>query len=129
MPMIISRNTVWATGQTVNLTDGVQIAPGATLTIEAGATVQGNGHSIASFGTLSVTGTSEVSAYFENVDFTFSSDFNTQGRIEIDHAVIRGGSFLPATANASYGSFELTVPSRMITLTLGVRPFSWQGRF
>jgi hypothetical protein len=24
---------------------------------------------------------------------------------------------------------SLAVPSRMITLTLGVRPFSWQGRF
>jgi hypothetical protein len=25
--------------------------------------------------------------------------------------------------------FYLAVPSRMITLILGVRPFSWQGRF
>lgn len=108
VPTLISSDTTWTTGQTINLTDDVQIAAGVTLNVEAGATVHGNGHSIASFGTLSVTGTSEVSAYFENVDFTFGSDFSSQGRIEINHATILGGSFLPATGNASYGAFELT---------------------
>ncbi|WP_380787753.1 beta strand repeat-containing protein [Sphingomonas sp. R86521] len=105
--IIISTNTLWSAGTATNLTDDVQIAPGVTLTIVGGATVNGNGHSIASFGTLAVTGTASNAAALNNVRVNFGTSYDNPGRIEIDHAVITGGSLFAATGNAVYGSFSV----------------------
>jgi hypothetical protein len=36
---------------------------------------------------------------------------------------------MAAAEHDQFREQRIGVPSRMITLTLGVRPFSWQGRF
>jgi len=51
MPTIISQNTTWRRGETVNLSEEVQIANGVTLTVEPGVTINGNGNTIKVFGT------------------------------------------------------------------------------
>ncbi len=74
MPTIITQNTTWSAGQTYNLADDVQIADGATLTIQPGATVNGNGHRIQTFGKLIANGTATSKITFNNTDFVFSSN-------------------------------------------------------
>ena len=108
MPIIISSDTVWRSGETINLNDTIQIAAGATLRIEAGAIVNGNGNQIQTFGKLVVAGTQASNINLNNIRFTFGADFTTPGRMDIDYARINGGTFLPATGNGSYGSFALT---------------------
>ncbi|WP_353329219.1 calcium-binding protein, partial [Phaeobacter sp. NW0010-22] len=110
MPTIISTNTTWTTGQTITLTDDVQIAAGATLTVEAGAVIEGNGYSIVSFGTLSASGIGAAQTVFNQVRFEFGYYSATPSRIEISNAVLNGGAFLPV-GDAGYGntgSFSLT---------------------
>lgn len=108
MPTIISRDTVWRSGQVIDLADTVQIAAGATLTIEAGAIVNGNGHQISAFGKLVVAGNEQSKVDLNNVRLQFGTSYSVPGRIEIDHAKISGGGFLPASGNGAYGSFSLT---------------------
>ena len=108
MPMIISEDTVWRDGTTINLTTEVQIANGVTLTVEPGAVVNGNGHEIVVFGTLDAgDSSSEESSHFSNVKFQFGNDYDDPGRILIQNAKIEGGSFLDANGHARYGSFEV----------------------
>lgn len=108
MPTIISRNTVWRSEQVIELADTVQIAAGATLTIEAGAIVNGNGHQISTFGKLIVAGSEDSNVDLNNVRLQFGTNHAVSGRIEVDHARITGGGFLPVSGNGSYGSFSLT---------------------
>lgn len=106
--MIISSDITWKSGKIYTLKDRLQIAEGATLTIEPGAIVNGNGQEIQIFGTLKAIGTPEKNIYFNSVTITFSSDHNFSGRADIAHTNWQGGAFLPATGNGSYGSFSLT---------------------
>ena len=108
MPIIINHNTTWTSGSIHTLTDDVQIAAGVTLTLQPGAVVIGNGHQIQTFGTLSALGSLAEHAALEDVQLTFGSDHLSPGRINLDHVDMQGGAFLPATGNASYGSFALT---------------------
>lgn len=57
MPIIISQNTTWKKGEVVNLADSIEVAPGVSLTIEAGVTINGNGKKITNYGTLNFLGT------------------------------------------------------------------------
>lgn len=107
--MIITQNTTWAAGSTHTLSETVQIAAGATLTIESGAVVVGNGHTIQTFGALSVTGTADDPVDFNNVRFSFGDSASNPGRIEILSAVLNGGAFLPTpNSGAGYGSFTVS---------------------
>lgn len=108
MALIIKRNVTWLSGQSYNLDQDVQIAQGATLTIEAGAIVHGNGHSIVTFGALDINGSSDDAVVLDNVNLTFGDDHLNPGRIEVDQARFEGGGFLPATGREVYGSFSLT---------------------
>lgn len=67
--MIIRNDTVWRAGEVIDLNEPVQIAAGATLTIEEGAVVRGG--SIQVFGTLSVEGTQQNQVTFDNVRLTY----------------------------------------------------------
>ncbi|WP_396189471.1 DUF4214 domain-containing protein, partial [Flavobacterium sp.] len=108
MATILNNDTVWRRGEVVNLTTDVQIAPGATLTIEQGATVIGNGFALQVFGALKASGSENELVHFDNVRFLFGSDHQTNGRIELSFSELSGGAFLPATGNASYGASSLT---------------------
>ena len=108
MALIISKDTVWRSGETITLTEDVQIANGATLTIKPGAKVDGNGYEILTFGTL-LAGQrgSEEAVKFSNANFQFGNDHSDPGRIEIYNSEIAGGSFLAPSGRASYGSFDV----------------------
>ena len=108
MARIITQNVTWVSGQVYDLGEDVQVAQGVTLTIEAGAVVNGNGHSIMAFGTLDVNGAADAKVTLNDVDLVFGDDHQNPGRIDVDHARFNGGGFLPATGNAVYGSFSLT---------------------
>ncbi|MEQ6250372.1 hypothetical protein ABMC89_15865, partial [Sulfitobacter sp. HNIBRBA3233] len=107
MARILTEDTVWETGQTIVLSDDNQIAPGVTLTIEPGVTIEGNGYSISAFGTLTALGSQDAKITFDDVIIAFGTDYRTPGRIDIDQATISGGVFLPFRTG-NYGSFSLT---------------------
>ncbi|AZB66445.1 calcium-binding protein [Cereibacter sphaeroides] len=104
--MIIKTDTVWTAKDVIKIKGEVQIAPGATLTIEPGAKVSGG--TIKVFGHLVAEGTSKSKIAFEDVNFLFGASVSQPGRIDIDNAVMTGGTFLDATGNASYGSFDVS---------------------
>ncbi|KQM50072.1 hypothetical protein ASE69_20895 [Sphingomonas sp. Leaf208] len=108
MTQIISADTTWKAGQTIVLSDKIQVAPGATLTIEAGAVVQGNGQNIQVFGSVVAGGTIDRSVELNNVSITFSQNYKQVGHFEASHTLFSGGSFLPATGDGSYGSFDIS---------------------
>lgn len=65
---IIDTNTVWTVdGSPYILTTNVQLAYGATLTIEPGVTVDGNGRSIRVYGRLEAVGSDESRIIFNDV--------------------------------------------------------------
>jgi Ca2+-binding RTX toxin-like protein len=100
--MIISTDTTWATGQTVNLTEPVEIAPGVTLTIEPGVTVEGDYYELTVFGNLLANGTPDNPIVFETVVLDFGWDAVPQGQITISHALVNGGYFYNSAPGALY---------------------------
>lgn len=104
--MIIKSDTIWKSGDDINLNGLVQVAPGATLTIEAGAKVK-NG-TIEVFGELVTAGTAQNLVTFERVALKFGGDFNSPGYMDISFSKFYGGSFLDANGGAGYGAFEVT---------------------
>lgn len=108
MPQIISQDTTWTAGQVINLNEEVQIAHGATLTIEDGVVVNGNGNAIRAFGALVALDQNLNDVVFDDVQFLFGNQFDTPGSIRIEDAQILGGQFLPPTGNASYGAFSVS---------------------
>ena len=115
MATIISQNTTWRRGETVNLTGDVQIANGVTLTVEPGVTINGNGNTIKVFGTLNASGTLSAHIASSNVNFAFSSDQNSIGNIQLNYVDLIGGTFLdsisplpPSLSKSVYGKFDVT---------------------
>lgn len=104
--MIIRNDTVWRTGQVITLTETVQVAHNAKLTIEPGVIVRGG--SIQTFGTLDVKGTGNQKVILDSVKLLFGSNHATPGRIDVKFADFKGGYFLPPTGNGSYGSFSVS---------------------
>jgi hypothetical protein len=108
---IISSNTIWHTGEVHNLNQlTVQIAEGATLTIEKGVEVMGPG-SIQTFGVLNVIGGAGSLVHFKDINISYSNTDHLsidKGRISIAHAYIEGGSILAADGSARYGTLTLT---------------------
>jgi hypothetical protein len=101
--MIISENKTWS--GTITLTEDIQVAPGATLTISPGSRISGG--SISVYGSLLANGTAADQIYISNLAIVFSDNFGMPGYIEISHAQIKKSSILAPTGNASYGSFTL----------------------
>lgn len=90
------------------LTQDIQIAQGATLTIEPGVSVKGNDKNLKTFGTLSAIGTSENKITFENVNIGINGKSSAPSFFDIQYADIYGGSVVKAGGNAGYGSFNLS---------------------
>jgi Ca2+-binding RTX toxin-like protein len=98
---IISEDTIWSGD--VNLEGRVQVDFGATLTIAAGATV--NGGSIEVFGSLIVDGNaSDLVALNDIVISTPGSDSSNPATIDIHYASMVGGNFWPE----NYGKYSVT---------------------
>jgi hypothetical protein len=108
MATIISQNTTWRRGETINLTAEVQIANGVTLTVEPGVTINGNGNNIKVFGTLNVSGSSSSHVVSNNVNYTLSSNSQTVGNIQFNYIDLKGGAFLAPSGNAQYGKYDVT---------------------
>ncbi|KQT60781.1 hypothetical protein ASG52_16105 [Methylobacterium sp. Leaf456] len=101
--IVIRKDTVWGPGART-LTDDVQIAAGVTLTIAPGARIEGNGYSIATYGTLSAKGTAAAPIFFGDTHFVTSNDAGINGRTVIDYAQLDAGS----VSGVGYGSLSLT---------------------
>lgn len=93
---VLFEDVIWRAGQTIRLTEDLEIAPGATLTIEPGAIVDGGGHSLTIFGQLDADGTAAVPILFDGLRLDFGpsalSAYDTA--IRLDHVTMNGGAFL-----------------------------------
>jgi Ca2+-binding RTX toxin-like protein len=100
-PLVILTDTVWAAGSTQDLTGKVvQVAPGVTLTVEAGARVTGG--AIEAYGALVVAGSAEARVEFDGVALVTRG-----GTVALDHAHLRGGELLRGGFGAP-GNLTLT---------------------
>jgi hypothetical protein len=108
MATIISQNTTWRRGETVNLTGEVQVANGVTLTVEPGVTINGNGNTIKVFGTLNASGSSSSHVVSNNVNYSLSSTYETVGNIQFNYIDLKGGAFLAPSGNGQYGKYDVT---------------------
>jgi len=104
--IIIRKDTVWGAGLKV-LNDDVQIAPGATLTVQAGAHIEGNGHSISAYGAFVSDGTSNIKNFINDTHIKFGIGYNNPSSIDINNTQINGGSLL-GPGNSDYGNIKLT---------------------
>jgi|GEM_PF-4408938 len=106
---LISTNTVWnLAGSPYNLTDRVEVAISATLTIEPGVVVNGNHHFMQIYGALTVRGnpSSLVKINSVNIDKGNNQGGDKPFSIDIAYAHIRGGSIFQLL-NSSFGTFNL----------------------
>ena len=106
---IITSNTVWNADTVINLTGDVQIAAGVTLTIQPGAVVRGNGHTIQAFGKLNAAGSATENVLLDNAQLAFgSSNYAKTGQLALDYVTMLGGSLTPPSGGANYGNYQLT---------------------
>ena len=105
MPTIISQNTTWKKSEVINLTSDVQIASGATLTIEAGTTINGNGNSLTVFGSVNFQGNATSHITTNNLNFSLSSNSSQVGNIQLNYVDLNGGIFL---ADGGHGKFDIS---------------------
>ena len=108
MTTIISQNTTWRSGETVNLTGEVQVANGVTLTVEPGVTINGNGNTIKVFGVLNLTGSTTSHVISNNVSYSLSTFSGTNGNIQLNYVDLKDGTFLAPTGYGMYGKFDVT---------------------
>jgi hypothetical protein len=104
---IINADTTWHAGQSITLTDNVQVAPGVTLTLEPGVSINGNRNGIELFGgTLRAQGTSAAPIHIKDAIIALGSD-TTESHILFDYVTMSGGSFAAAGGNHGYGYFDV----------------------
>ena len=108
MPTIISQNTTWRKGEVINMTTDFQIASGATLTIEPGTTINGNGNLLTVFGNVIFQGNATSHITTNNLNFSLSSNSNQVGNIQLDYVDLNNGNFLAPNGYGMYGKFDIT---------------------
>src|SRR5690606_17188846 len=109
--LILLNDTTWHAGEVHDLTDvTVQIANGATLTIEKGVEVKSG--RIEVFGALDAVGAPDALIYFRNVSISMANNDPlaiNEGRINIAYANIIGTtSYIMPLNGVGYGSVTLT---------------------
>lgn len=107
---IIDVNTTWSVENSPYvLTDTVQIAYGATLTIEPGVSINGSGRLVQVWGTLDAAGNEQSKIIFNNVSIGpgISGSSTTPFLINIKFSEINAGSIYSPTGYAIYGSLVL----------------------
>jgi len=90
------------------MTTDFQIASGATLTIEAGTTINGNGNLLTVFGNVNFQGTATSHITTNNLNFSLSSNSNQVGNIQLDYVDLNNGNFLAPNGYGMYGKFDIT---------------------
>lgn len=105
----ISNSVAWtAAGSPYRLSDKVQIAAGATLTLEPGASIVGGGNTLEVAGRFNAIGTAERPAVLNNVIVAPATTTAADPYvIDIEHAQVFGGAVLPTPASTTYGSLTL----------------------
>lgn len=91
------------------VTSTIQIAYGATLSIDPGVTVKSQNFPIKVFGTLKVAG--DPSSYVQLDSLSISNNGTSESQsssIQITYAKLNGGTLMAPTGNASYGNIVLT---------------------
>ena len=106
---IINTSTTWSVANSPYiLTNDVQIAYEATLTIEPGVRIFGENYAIKTWGTLSAVGTNGSKIIFNKVGLSPGANTSAEPfAINIQYSEINGGSVYPPTGNAIYGSLSL----------------------
>jgi hypothetical protein len=107
---IINTDTTWSLANSPYiLTNDVQLAYGATLTIEPNVVISGNGLSIKVWGILDANGDAESRVVFNNVHIKpgTNGSSTTPYLISVKFSEINGGSIYANTGNATYGSLVL----------------------
>jgi len=104
---IIPKSTTWtASASPFRLTGDLQIAYRATLKIEPGVQIEGNGKALTVFGKLTAIGSQSSPIPFVNIKLSFGNNKSDQpASIDIRYANMQGGLFL--SGSSGYGSFTL----------------------
>ena len=90
------------------ITDKVQVAYGATLRLESGVVVMGEGRELVVYGELVADGTDTVPVQMEDVRIVPGSNTSSDPwRIEIHHTQVNGGSLMYPTGNSGHGGLVL----------------------
>jgi uncharacterized protein YjdB len=89
------------------LSAAVQVAYGATLTIEPGVVVLGTGKKLEVYGTLHAVGTEAQPIRFSDVYLTPQGASGRPFILRMEHTVLDRGSFYAPTGNGGYGSMVL----------------------
>lgn len=100
MAKIIRQDTVWE--GVVNLTDDVQVAQGATLTIRAGTTINGNGHELDIFGIVNFEGKRNSHVSVKEVNIGGS------GELDMNFVKMIRGSLMELGSNSHALTFDVS---------------------
>ncbi len=105
---IIATNTTWTRAASPYLlTDTVQVAYGATLTLEPGVTVLGAGMALEVWGTLAAVGTDADPVRFDATHVVGRGAQDKPYFLRLERAVVDRGSVQKATSHGVYGSMVL----------------------
>lgn len=109
---IITKDTTWAAGQVINLTEDVQVAPGVTLTIAPGSVVNGNWHSIEVFGKLKSDGSTGKEVFIYSLDLKFGRMLinpDDHGAIDLAYTHIHQSDILSGASSVQgkYGHISI----------------------
>jgi hypothetical protein len=105
---IITSNTTWTRASSpYRLTQNVQIAHGATLTIEPGVEVQGAGGSIMVWGVLSAAGTASSRVRLDSTHVVPRGRLAEPFQIRMQHVEMHRGSLYAPTGEPIYGNLHL----------------------
>lgn len=105
---IVRSSTTWTLANSpYKLVANVQIAAGATLTIEPGVVVDGEGNGIEVWGTLSAAGSEASRVSFNNTLIVPRGARSEAAQIHLDYTRFEGGSIYAPTGHAIYASLSL----------------------
>jgi uncharacterized protein YjdB len=105
---IISTDTRWTRDASpYRLTSNVQVAYGATLTIDPGVTVEGAGRRLDAWGALHAVGTQALPIQLTGLNVGGRGEARKPFTLRMERTVMDGGSLYAPTGNEIYGSLVL----------------------
>ena len=105
--IILNNITLGADKSPYILTEDIQIAYGATLTIEPGVIIKGNNNYIKVWGNLNAIGTEDNKITFNDVKIKLNGTSQENSFMDIRFAEVNGGSIASPSGGSAYGSFNL----------------------